>query len=190
VSMSMRRSTPKGSDKWLCGLDLQKVMQKGCKMKSAFRVAVLVVGIWAISSGQTKQSATRRVILPNVKLIRCMTSDCFQLLQDDPPRPGDIYPEHIDVAFLDRWCPFGLTARYNKAVSFEDLKAALEKRYGKGTVKNWGDAPLMIWDIESDHLFIQLQVAGKRMVQNEPLIAEGAKLIHYDDMSDKICPIR
>lgn len=32
------------------------------------------------------------------------TSDCFQLLQDDPPRPGDIYPEHIDVAFLDRWC--------------------------------------------------------------------------------------
>ena len=32
--------------------------------------------------------------------------------------------------------PFGLTARYNKAVSFEELKAALEKRYGKGTAEN------------------------------------------------------
>src|ERR1700676_5079226 len=123
-------------------------------MKSMFLTALLVTSILSMSFGQTGEQPTKRVILPNIKLVRCMTSDCFQLLQDEPPRPGDIYPEYINVAFLDRWCPFGLTARYNKAVSFEGLKYALEKRYGKGTAKNWTDAPLVIWEIESDHLVI------------------------------------
>ncbi len=159
-------------------------------MRALFMTSILVICMCSMSLGQAKDQPSKRVILPNIKLVRCMTSDCFQLLQDDPPRPGDIYPEHIDVAFLDRWCPFGLTARYSKAVSFEDLKAALEKRYGKGTVKNWGDAPLVIWDIESAHLFIQLQVADKRMAHDQHLIEEGTKIIHYDDMSDKVCPVR
>jgi hypothetical protein len=155
-------------------------------MRSTSLVAAfLLIGSCAISTGQ---AAKKRVILPNLKLVRCMTSDCFQLLQDDPPRPGDVYPEHIDVAFLDRWCPFGLTARYNKAVSFEELEAALEKRYGKGTVKNWTNAPLVVWDVEP-HLFIQLDVADKQMAQNQHL-EEGTKSVHYDDMSGKICPAR
>jgi hypothetical protein len=118
-----------------------------------------------------------------------MTSDCFQLLQDEPPRPGDIYPEYINVAFLDRWCPFGLDARYNKAVSLEDLRDALEKRYGKGTAKNWTDAPLVIWELESTHLFIQLDVADKRMAQNQH-VEEGTRSVHYSDVSGKLCPVR
>ena len=158
-------------------------------MKLLFLTTLLVASVFSISCVQARGQSAKRVILPNIKLLRCMTSDCFQLLQDEPPRPGDIYPEHIYVAFLDRWCPFGLTARYNKAVSFEDLKSALEKRYGKGTVKNWTDAPLVIWDVEPGHLFIQLDVTDKRMAQNQH-VPEGTKSIHYDDMSDKICPVR
>jgi len=151
--------------------------------------AILVIGMCSISVEQTKDQSRKRVILPNIKLVRCMTSVCFQLLQDEPPRRGDIYPEHIDVAFLDRWCPFGLTARYNKAVSFEDLKAALEKRYGKGTARNWTDAPLLTWDVEPDHLFIQIDVADNQMALNNR-VEEGTKFVHYDDMSDEICPVR
>lgn len=158
-------------------------------MKSILLTVLLVTGMCGMSSGQAAGRSDKRVILPNIKLVRCMTSDCFQLLQDEAPRPGDIYPEHIDVAFLDRWCPFGLTARYNKAVSFEDLKNALESRYGKGTARNWTDAPLMIWEVESAHLFIQLDVADKRMAQNQH-VEEGTKAIHYDDTSGKICPVR
>jgi hypothetical protein len=169
---------------------LQAVLQKGWKMKpTSLFAALLLTGMCCVSAGQTTGQSTRRVILPNVKLVRCMTSECFQLLQDDPPRPGDIYPEHIDVAFLDRWCPFGLDARYNKAVPFEDLKATLEKRYGKGTVKNWTDAPLVIWQIESDHLLIQLDIADKSMAQTRR-VEEGTRTVHYSDMSGKICPIR
>jgi hypothetical protein len=158
-------------------------------MKSMLLTGLLVTSISSMSFGQARQQSTKRVILPNIKLVRCMTSDCFQLLQDEPPRPGDIFPEYINVAFLDRWCPFGLTARYNKAVSFEDLKDALEKRYGKGTTKNWTDAPLVIWEIESDHLVIQLDSADKRMAQNQH-VEEGTKSIHYDDVSGKLCPVR
>ena len=117
-----------------------------------------------------------------------MTVDCFQLLQDEPPRPGDIYPEHIDVAFLDRWCPYGLTARYNKTVSFDDLKAALEKRYGKGTAESWPHGPAVTWQVESAHIFIELEIADKGMAYNQH-VEEGTKNIHYHDASSKICPI-
>jgi|ERR1700733_1449501 len=159
-------------------------------MKSTLLLAAfLLTGMCSMSAGQATGQSTKRVILPNLKLVRCMTSDCFQLLQDNPPRPGDIYPEHIDVAFLDRWCPFGLDATYNKAVPLEDLTSALEKLYGKGTAKNWTDAPLMIWHIESDQFLIQLDVADKRMAQSRH-VEEGTRTIHYSDMSGKICPVR
>jgi hypothetical protein len=159
-------------------------------MKPIILTALLLTGICSsISFGQVAGRPDKRVILPSIKLVRCMTSDCFQLLQDDPPRPGDIYPEHIDVAFLDRWCPFGLTARYNKAVSFEELKAALEKRYGKGTAENWPHGPAMTWQVESDHVFIELEVADKQMAQNQH-VEEGTKNIHYHDTSKAICPVR
>jgi len=158
-------------------------------MKPLFLTTVLVAAICGVAAAQTKQQTSKHVILPNIKLVRCITSDCFQLLQQDPPRPGDVYPEHIDVAFLDRWCPFGLDATYNKAVPLEDLTSALEKLYGKGTAKNWTDAPLMIWHIESDQLLIQLDVADKRMAQSRH-VEEGTRTIHYSDMSGKICPVR
>lgn len=154
-------------------------------MRALFMTSMFVICMCGMSLGQ---APSKRVILPNIKLVRCIASDCFQLLQDDPPHPGDIYPEHIDVAFLDRWCPFGLTARYNKSVSFDDLKVALEKRYGKGTTKNWADIPSVIWEVEPAHVIVELKV-DKKMSQKEPL-EEGTKLIHYDDKSDKICPLR
>jgi len=157
-------------------------------MKSLFLAAILLADLSGIGVAQTK-GGLKHVVLPNIKLVRCMTSDCFQLLQDEPPRSGDIYPDHIDVAFLDRWCPFGLDATYSKAVPLEDLRGALEKLYGTGTVKNWTDAPLVIWQIEPDHLLIQLDVADKHMAQNRH-VEEGTRTIHYSDMSGKICPVR
>jgi hypothetical protein len=158
-------------------------------MRALFITSICVICMCGMSLAQAKDQLVKRVILPNIELIRCMTADCFQLLQNEPPRPGDIYPEHIDVAFLDRWCPFGLTARYNKAVSFDDLKVALEKRYGKGATKNWTDIPSVIWEVEPAHVIVELKVVDKRMSQKEPL-EEGTKLLHYDDKSDKICPLR
>jgi hypothetical protein len=149
-------------------------------MKTIIVTVLLVAGISSASSGQIAGRPDKRVIL---------TSDCFQLLQDDPPRPGDIYPEHIDVAFLDRWCPFGLTARYNKAVSLEELKAALEKRYGKGTTESWPNGPAVTWEVESAHVLVVLDTADKRMAENQH-VEEGTKSIHYHDTSNGICPVR
>jgi hypothetical protein len=143
-------------------------------MKSLFLTAILVTGMCGVAAAQAKHETAKRVILPNIRLVRCMTSDCFQLLQDEPPRPGDIYPEHIDIAFLDRWCPFGLTARYNKAVSFGDLKDALEKLYGKGTAENWPHGPVVTWKVESDHVFVELEIADKLMAQNQH-VEEGTQ---------------
>ena len=82
-----------------------------------------------------------------------------------------------------------MTARYNKAVSFDNLKAALEKQYGNGSVKNWTDTPSVIWEVEPAHVIIELKIVNKRMSQNEPL-EEATKLVHYDDVSEKMCPVR
>lgn len=167
----------------------QAFLPGGLEVKPIWLAVLLVGGISSMSVGQAKEQYAKRVILPNVQLVRCISSDCFRLLQDEPPRPGDIYPEHIDVAFLDRWCPFGLTARYNKAVSYETLRDALEKRYGKGTSENWPTGPAMIWEVKSAHVSIDLVVANKQMAENQH-VEEGTKSVHYDDMSGKLCPVR
>ena len=168
---------------------LPAVVQTRWKMKPIMLTLLLVTSMCSILSGQAKGQSKRRVVLPNAKLVRCMTSDCFQLLQDDPPRRGDIYPEHIDVAFLDQWCPYGVTAKYNKAVSFEDLRDALEKRYGKGTAKDFPHGHVMIWEVQSDSLFIELDIADRLMAQNQ-LVEEGTKSVHYTYALNKICPMR
>jgi hypothetical protein len=157
-------------------------------MKS-FLALVIVMSLVGAAGAQAKEQPPKHVILPNIGLVRCMVSDCYQLLQTDPPGPGDIYPSHVDVAFLDRWCPFGLTARYDKAVAFDDLRAALEKRYGKGTSQTWPDGPVVFWEIESIHVSILLDVADKRMAKSQS-VEEGTKSIHYHDNSNKICPVR
>jgi hypothetical protein len=130
------------------------------------------------------------VVLPNLKLIRCVKPDCLQLLEhNELPRAGDSYPENINVAYLDHWCPVGVTARYNKAITFEDLKEALEKRYGSGTREDWTGAPLLTWELKSEEIYIQLDVADERMAQGRH-VEEGTKTVLYHDASRRLyCPM-
>ena len=71
-------------------------------------------------------------------------------------------------------------ARYDKSVSFEDLQAAIEGHYGKGTAEHWTNAPLTIWHVEREKFSIQLETVDKRMAKAQG-VEEGTKNIHYTD---------
>lgn len=147
-------------------------------MKSIFATVILVA--CATSYGQVKPETRKHVVLPNPKLVRCTSADCYNLWQNRPPDANNIYPHAVDISLLDSPCAFGVTARYDKAVSFEDLRAAIEEQFGKGTAQHWTKAPLMSWQVESQKLHIVLETADKRLAKAQRLDV-GTKIIHYTD---------
>jgi hypothetical protein len=73
------------------------------------------------------------IVLPNEQLMSCKSSSCSQLYSD--AGPNDIYPRQVIVDFLgsngSESCLRSIAAVYEKSVSIDDLKAAIDQRYGK-----------------------------------------------------------
>jgi hypothetical protein len=42
-----------------------------------------------------------------------------------------MHPQQVIVDFYNNPLPLGVTARYDKSVSMDDLKAAIDERYGQ-----------------------------------------------------------
>jgi len=143
-------------------------------------IAIVALTATLVCMGQEAQKPGGRVILPNPKLVRCSAPDCSQLWEDKAPKPGDIYPIRIEVALLGKACPFGLSAVYDKAVSFEYLQAAIETRYGKGTAEHWTEAPLMVWHVEDGDFMIVLDAADQRIAKARH-VDVGTKELFIDD---------
>jgi hypothetical protein len=142
-------------------------------------IRCLVIAASLACFGQAKPQPGRRVILPNSKLIRCVSLDCYQLWEDKPPRAGDIYPVRVEVGLPGKHCPFGVSAFYDKSVLFEDLQAAIEARFGKGTPEHWTEAPVMVWQVGDDFMIV-LHEADQRIAKAWHADA-GTKGLFYDD---------
>jgi len=127
--------------------------------------------------GQAKREPDRHIVLPNLKLLRCTSPECYQLWQDEIPTQNVVYPDQVRIELGNGACPYGVAARYNKSVSFNELKAAIESRYGEGEYKHWTAAPLMIWRVGSD-VSIQLETVDKRMAKLQR-VEMGTNNIHY-----------
>jgi hypothetical protein len=102
------------------------------------------------------------------------------LWEDGAPEASDIYPERVEAALLGKACPFGVSARYDKSIAFDELQAAIEARYGKGTPEHWTKAPLMVWHVRSDDFMIELVTVDKRMAKVQR-VEVGTKEINYTD---------
>jgi hypothetical protein len=92
----------------------------------------------------------------------------------------------IDI-FGDGSCPRGVMALYEKSVSTEDLKAALDQRYGKWALGDNATSPVKLWRVESSKFAIQLATTGKRKGKVPPDEALGEALSRafgYGDRSD------
>jgi hypothetical protein len=96
------------------------------------------------------------IVLPNGQLMSYKSSSCSQLYSD--AGPNDIYPRQVIVDFFgsngSESCLRGVEAVFEKSVSIDDLKAAIDQRYGKWA---FADSP-KLWRVEPQKFVIQLGV--------------------------------
>jgi hypothetical protein len=67
----------------------------------------------------------------------------------------------VDI-FGDDPCPLGLAAIYEKSVSLNDLRAAIDEQYGKWALATNSDSPVKLWRVEPEKFAIQLSVTKDR----------------------------
>jgi len=76
---------------------------------------------------------TRKIILPNPKLIHCHAAECSQLWKDDSVDGERVYPAQVLTDVVDGEI-VGLTAVYDKSLSFPEIRAAFNALYQKSQV--------------------------------------------------------
>ena len=103
-----------------------------------------------------KEENSGRIVLPSSKLLRCKSSDCFQLWQVEPEQ-NVVHPKQV-IIDMDQDCLYGMTVLYDKAISIEDVKRAIDARYGKWAVQD----STRLWRVEPEKVAIQLGVANKK----------------------------
>ncbi|SPE43630.1 hypothetical protein SBA7_1610003 [Candidatus Sulfotelmatobacter sp. SbA7] len=111
---------------------------------------------------------TRKIVLPNPQLIHCRSAECSQLWKQDSGDGGAVYPAQVLTDFVNGEV-VGLTAVYDKSVSTQELRAAIDTLYGKWTFDLHG-SKLFIWRVEPEKLAVQLTDRD-----------DGTKLVIYLD---------
>ena len=128
-------------------------------MKRLIAATVLMLGLANCQTAQEEKN--KRLVLPNPKLLRCKSADCFQLWLETPTEPNAIFPKQL-VIDMKQNCLYGMTATYDKSVSLDDVKAAIDERYGKWELAQFANSPIKLWRVESEKFAIQLHVADKK----------------------------
>lgn len=120
-------------------------------------VAVAVLTIILTSCGRVRHENSSHVALPSAKLIGCSSSGCSQLWQDKPEDANAIYPKQVSID-IQNSCVSGLVARYDRNISIQEIKAAIDERYGKWALGKNEDpsVPVKLWRVEPEKFAIQL----------------------------------
>jgi hypothetical protein len=109
------------------------------------------------------QEAPRHIVLPSTELMGCQTPACSQVLPEQTGDAQAIYPWQVMVDF-NQGKVIGLTAYYDKPVTFEDLRAAIDARYAKWAA-SFSNDKLRAWRVEPEHFVISLSVVSSGMVR-------------------------
>lgn len=107
-----------------------------------------------------RESASR-VVLPNPKLLRCKSSDCFQMWVEKSVEASAVFPKQFSIDMNDQNCLYGMKAPYDKSISLDDIKAAIDERYGKWALPGFENSGMKLWRVEPEKFAIQLSVADK-----------------------------
>jgi hypothetical protein len=120
-------------------------------MSRAYR-AMAVAGclLASLSAGTQAGGSTRKIVLPSPRLIHCRSAECSQLWKQDSSDGGTVYPAQVLTDFVNGEV-VGLTAVYDKSVSKEELRAAINALYGKAP-----QVATDIWRVEPEQLAISV----------------------------------
>jgi hypothetical protein len=129
-------------------------------MKRFIAAAGLLLGL---ANCQTaKEESRSRLVLPNPKLLRCKSSDCFQLWLDKSAEANAVFPKQL-VIDMNQGCLYGMRAIYEKSIPVDDVRAAINERYEKWELPL--DDPggsVKLWRVEPEKFAISLSVADKK----------------------------
>ena len=128
-----------------------------------FIAALLFAAALRPSMGADAAEA-KEVILPNSKLLRICASACSPLWLDQPTTAKPIYPASLTVDNFESGgnCPHGVMAFYDKSVSFDDIKRALDQHWQKWAVSDHSNPRILLWRVESERFAIQLAITARR----------------------------
>lgn len=132
-------------------------------MRNMVAMVAVMATMGLASCGQVKHENGRHVVLPSSKLLGCTSSGCSQLWQDNPAEANAIYPRQVIIdIFGNDSCPRGVAALYEKSISTDDIKAALDQRYGKWALAETATLPVKLWRVEPEKFAIQLAMTDDR----------------------------
>src|SRR5690242_6768087 len=144
-------------------------------MKRLIAATVLMLGLANCQTAQEEKN--KRLVLLNPKLLRCKSSDCFQLWVEGPHEENAMFPKQTRID-MNRDCLYGMTAVYDKSVPLDQVKAAIDERYGKWALAQFVNSPVRLWRVESESVAISLTVADKKDVKMNIADAGMKKVIH------------
>jgi hypothetical protein len=121
-------------------------------MRNAHRVIAAVGCLFAAlcASAQAGESI-RRIVLPSPQLMHCHSAVCSQLWKQDSGDSDAVYPAQILTDLVNGEI-VGLTAVYDKSVSADELRAAINNLYGKWSLPH--SDSMSLWRIEPEQFAI------------------------------------
>jgi len=115
-----------------------------------------------LAYGQTATEENgSNIVLPNPKLLRCKSSDCSQVWLEKSAETNAVFPKQVSTD-MNQSCLYGMTALYDKSIPLDDIKSAIDKRYGKWAVPELANSPLKLWRVEPQKFAITLSTADKK----------------------------
>jgi hypothetical protein len=154
-------------------------------MKRVIASVILILGLTQFH--QAKEENGKRIVLPNPQLLRCKSSDCFNLWPGTPPANA-VFPKQVSLDF-NQGCIYGLTALYDKSIPVDDVESAVDERYAKWVVPPFAGPGLRLWRVESEKFAIQLTVADKYDEKRNVAEAGTKKVIYVAFGGESACKI-
>jgi hypothetical protein len=142
-------------------------------MKPLAVLLFLVAG--SMMCGQDKAEDGRQIMLPSPSLLSCGS---VQLWESEKAGGAAVYPVwvHLDN-FDDNGCPRGMMAVYDKTVSLNNVRAALDRRYDKWAVVRSDTGK--VYRVEPEKVAIQLSKIEADSKTMRAMGEKGMTLVIY-----------
>jgi hypothetical protein len=152
------------------------------------KVIAAIVLMLSPAHVQTTHEEKSHIVLPSPKLLRCKSSDCFNLWLEER-QANAVFPKQLLID-MNQDCVYGLEAFYEKSVSVHDIESAIDEHYFESKNEDLAKHSIRVWRVESEKFAIQLGEADKKDEKRNGDEAGTKQLIYiaFGDRSACITP--